>query len=111
MIWVPNAPEGKATEIAILLVGPEVTVTGWPGKKSMNTGLIGSIPLLNGETVWAVHLVAEMPDFSQQPQGRGHFFRDSSRDDLDAERLRALAFGRAPDGSRVIYDFAVRRVS
>lgn len=55
--WVPNAPEGKATEISILITTAATTVSGWPGKGSMGTGLVGSVTLANGDTVWAVHMV------------------------------------------------------
>jgi len=55
IVWLPNAPPSKATEIDIFLTSPTTRVSGWPGKRSMNTGLVGSIALANGETVWAVH--------------------------------------------------------
>jgi hypothetical protein len=80
--WLPNAPEQKATEIDILLTKPTTPVTGWPGKRSMGTSLIGSIPLENGETVWAVHWVVNMPDFTSLGKGTGRFYKGRSEKDL-----------------------------
>jgi hypothetical protein len=74
----------------------------------MNTALIGSIPLANGETVWAVHHVVDLPDLSKlRPNPVGRFYRGASKKDLEGGGIRALAFGEEPDGSRVFYDFAV----
>ncbi|MGA2240318.1 MAG: hypothetical protein ABSH06_27130 [Thermodesulfobacteriota bacterium] len=108
VIWLPNAPEQKATEIDILLTKPTTPVTGWPGKRSMGTSLIGSIPLENGETVWAVHWVVNMPDFTSLGKGTGRFYKGRSEKDLKSEGLRVLVFGTEPDGSRVMYDCAVQ---
>ncbi len=107
--WLPNAPERKATEIDILMTKPTIPVTGWPGKRSMGTSLIGSIPLESGETVWAVYWVVDMPVSTGLGKGTGRFLKGRSEKDLDSEGLRALVLGTAPDGSRVIYDCAVER--
>jgi len=108
IVWLPNAPASKATEIDILITSPTARVTDWPGKRSMNTAFVGSIPLANGETVWAVHRVVEMPDLSKLlPQGVARFYRGASKKDLQGGGIRALAFSKEPDGSRVFYDFAV----
>ncbi len=106
--WLPNAPEPKATEIDILMTKPTAPVTGWPGNPSMGTSLIGSIPLENGETVWAVYWVVDMPDFTSLGKGTGRFYKGRSEKDLDSEGLRALGFGTGPDGSRVMYDWPVQ---
>jgi hypothetical protein len=108
LIWLPRAPDGKATEIDIMLVNISTPIDGWPGKRSMNTSLIGSFELANGTTVYAIHWIIPMPVLSRVPSGTGLFFRDSGRDDLKKEGIRALAFGDEPDGSRTIYDFAVK---
>jgi len=107
VIWLPNAPELKATEIDILISKPGAKIAGWPGDLSMSTFLIGSFPLRNGETVWAVYRVVDMPDFSILGKGAVRFFKGKSKKDLKGEGLRLLAFGTQPDGSRVMYDCAV----
>ena len=108
VIWLSNAPETKATEIDILISKPTTPVSGWPGKQSMGTSLVGSISLENGETVWAVYWVVAMPDLTSLGKGRWRFYKGRSKKDLEEEWLRALVFGTEPDGSRVIYDCAVR---
>lgn len=107
VIWLPNAAAGEATEIDIILVSKNVAVDGWPGKRSMGTSLVGSVPLDNGDTAFAVYWAVKMPDMSKQPSGRGRFFRGMSRADLVGANLRAVAIGVEPDGSRTIYDLAV----
>jgi hypothetical protein len=109
--WLPNAPELMATEIDIVITKPTTSVDGWPGKNLMGTFSIGSLLLENGEIVWAVYWFVDMPDSAGSPKGEVRFFEGRSEEDLkDAKEgeLRALAFGTEPDGSRVIYDFAVR---
>jgi len=34
IIWIPNAPKPKATEIDIIITAQTTPVTGWPGKRS-----------------------------------------------------------------------------
>jgi hypothetical protein len=106
--WLPNAPKPKATEIDILITQSTITVSGWPGKRSMGTSMIGSIPLESGETLWAVYWVVDMPDLSSFGKGVGRFYRGRSKEDLISDGLRALVFGTEPDGSKVIYDCAVQ---
>jgi hypothetical protein len=105
--WLPNAPEPKATEIDILMTKPTTQITGWPGI-SMGTSLIGSFTLENGETVWAVYWVVDMPDFSGLGRGTGRFFKGKNKKDLKKEGLKLLVLGTQPDGSRVIYDCAIK---
>lgn len=107
VLWLPNAPEGKATEIDILIVAASTAVSGWPGKRSMGTSLIGSIQLGGGETAWAVRRVIDIPKDLSLPRGSGRFYKGRSRADLENANLRALVLGTELDGSRVIYDWAV----
>lgn len=109
VIWLPNAPELRATEIDILITKPTIPVTGWPGEQSLSTLLIGSIPLENGETVWAVHRVIDMPDLSSLGKGTGWFCKGRSEKDLESEGLRDLVHDTAPDGSRIMHDCAIQR--
>ncbi len=50
MHWLQNANEGKATEIDIIVTSSTTPVTGWPGMRSMNTSLVDSMRLDNGES-------------------------------------------------------------
>jgi hypothetical protein len=106
--WIAKAPEGQATEIDIIIVTAGTRVSGWPGRRSMQTSLIGSLALPSGETVWVVTWAVPMPDLSKLgsiPFGR--FFKGRSRRDLKrGQSLRMLAFGHENDGSRAFYDLA-----
>jgi len=109
IVWIPNAPSAKATEIDIIITSSAIHVSSWPGRNSTGTLFVGSFALDNGETVWAVYRVVEMPDLSSMNKGSGGFYKGRTRVDLESDNLRALAFGLEPDGSRTIYDFAVSR--
>lgn len=106
--WIDNAPKPRATEVDILITKPATKVSGWPGKRSMETSLIGSFQLENGETVWAVYWVVDIPDFPNADKGVGIFYKGKKEKDLETDGLRALVVGTEPDGSRVIYDCAVQ---
>lgn len=105
--WLPNCPPLRATEIDIMIISPTTPVTGWPGKNKMGTKPVGSYKLENGELVWVVYWVVDMPNLSAAAKGSVQFYRGRTKDDLKSDHLRALAFGEEPDGSRVIYDCAV----
>lgn len=107
MTWIPNCPSPRANEIDIMILSPPTPVTGWPGKNKMGTKPIGSYRLTNGESVWAVYWVVDMPDLSSATKGIGRFYKGRGEEDLESDGLRALVFGKEPDGSRVIYDCAV----
>lgn len=109
IIWIPNAPKPKATEIDVFITSQNTPVTGWPGKRSMGTSLVGSFRLENGETVWVVHRVIDMPDLSSATKGSVHFYKGMGPQDLESDNLRALVFGHEQDGSRVIYHCVVQR--
>lgn len=106
--WIPNCPSPRATEIDIIIVSPSTPITDWPGKNKMGTKLIGSYELANDESVWAVYWVVDMPDLSPSTKGIGGFYKDRSQEDLKSDSLRALVFGEESDGSRVMYDCAVK---
>jgi len=110
VMWLPNALEREATEIGIFLTSSETEISGWPGKRSMGTSLIGSIGLENGETVWAVYRVIEMPDLSAAGKGRGQFYKGRGREELESDDIRALAIGYEKDGSCVLYDCPVQGI-
>jgi hypothetical protein len=110
--WLPSAPEPMASEIDILITRYATYVTGWPGHQSMGTSLIGSIPLENGETLWAVYWFCDMPDFSNFPkEAPGWYYKDKGEKDLKNLKQgdsRVLVFGTEPDGSHVIVDGALQ---
>jgi len=106
-IWLPKRPPQRATEIDIMVISPTTPVSGWPGKNTMGTTPVGSYKLENGESVRVVYWVVDMPNLATATQGTGRFYRGRSKEDLQSDILRALVFGKEPDGSRVIDDCAV----
>ncbi len=52
--WIAAPPIGGAVEFAILLAARGDKITGWPGKRSIQTNLITQLPLSSGETLWVV---------------------------------------------------------
>jgi hypothetical protein len=110
VIWLPNCPPGKATEIDIFLISNSTAVTGWPGKNKMATKLVGRYDLPDGGSVWVVYWVTDMPELSGTKEGRGRFYVGKTKRDLNADNLRVMAFSHhESDGSRVMYDLAVKR--
>jgi len=105
--WLPNCSPGRATEVDIIIVSPATPVIGWPDKSKMRTKPVGSYRLANGESVWVVYRVVDMPDLSHATKGTGWFYKGRTEENLKSDKLRALVFGDEPDGLRVIYDCAV----
>ena len=102
LVRVPAPSEGRAIEFDVFLL--DKGVTGWPGRNSMKTELVGSYALQSGSTVSVVSWEIAMPALPPL-QGKPKFFRGRSMDDLKSNTgLRILAFGAEPDGSKVIYD-------
>jgi len=110
IIWIPNAPKPKATEIDIIITAETMPVTGWPGKRSMGTSFIGSFQLESGETIWVVYMVIDMPDLSAI-RGKAQFYRGMGPHDLEGGNLRISVYGHEKDGSRAIYDCVVQKVT
>lgn len=90
-----------------MIISPATPVTGWPGKNKMGTKSVGSYKLENGESVWVIYWVVDMPNLAAATQGTGRFYKGRTKEDLKSDTLRVLVFGKEPDGSRVIYDCAV----
>lgn len=106
MIWIPAAPKGKAVEIDVLLTAPDVNVSAWPGRRSMKTKLAGKFVLDNSETVWVVHRVDSVPQFTQKA-GNVTRFKSSTDVSLSDGDLRAIVIGKHEDGSRFMIDCAL----
>lgn len=106
MHWIPKANKGKATEIDIFITKPLTLVTGWPGKRSMNTKLVDTMKLDSGETVWIVYWEIEMPTLPSV-KTTPKYYKGKSKEDLKGESMRMLVFGSEKDGSRALYDCAL----
>lgn len=82
MLWIPNAPKGKATEIDLLISVRNSGFDGWPGKSKMGTQLVGVLPLESGETLWIVYWVIAMHSYGQI-KAPFKFYKGRSKDDLN----------------------------
>jgi len=105
--WIKNAPIDRATEIDIFISEPKSKCTGWPGKRSMSTSLIGNLELNNGSNIWAVYREVEIPDLSSIGDKRGRFYKGKTKEDLKSNNLRLLTWDIEPDGSIALYDCKV----
>lgn len=110
IFWIPAPPLDKAVEIAIIITSPNALVSSWPGKHSMNTTLVDSIFLDNGDRIWVVYRVIDCPTFTNlnNVQVTPKYFKGRSKDDLIGERLHIIILGQEKDGSRVMIDAAVK---
>ena len=100
---VTSAQPGHSTEILILFVDP--------GKELeiKNAELIGSFTLCNGEQVVVVH--NQIPTGARQPQMPSRvadFTQNISLMELFTANLGTIVMGDASDGSKVMWDIAIR---
>jgi hypothetical protein len=107
IVWVSPAPHGQAVEISVVITSPACRVSDWPGKRSMQTELIGSISLPNGQTVWVIYRRIDMV-LPELPAGALRYFKGADKTRLRTAGLRALVWGDRPDGARVIWDLPVK---
>jgi len=102
IVWIDPPPVGQAIEFQIWLTTPEAQVSGWPGKRSRGTSLLGMIQLANSSAVWVTALQEPTPITSLTIRMSGA--PPHITDDLQEEGLRALLFGSSEDGSRFYMD-------
>jgi hypothetical protein len=103
-ISIPIPSLDKAIEIIIFISTEESIGSNWPGKRSMNTFLIGSFLLANGETVCLVYRVTDIPSHPDSLKGSANLLHGKSLADLKGCKIRAHVFFDNPDGSLGIYD-------
>jgi len=105
--WIPIPPPSQAVEICTFFTSPHALVSSWPGRNSMQTKLVGSMLLDNGEKIWVVYRIIECPDFKDM-RGTPRYFKGRSKDDLIGKELRILTHHiHKEDGSLVILDSAI----
>jgi hypothetical protein len=107
IISIPIPSDNRAVEVAVVITTRNTLVSSWPCRNSMRTELVGSMLLENGETVWVVHRVTDIPNL-EILNGTPKYFKGITKDDLKrTKNPRILVFGYEKDGSRVILDCAV----
>jgi hypothetical protein len=105
IVTIPAPPNNRALEVDIFMVKSHVLTSNWPGRNSMNTELIGSISLYNGEKVWVGYHIIDMPNL-EFPSGVPRYFKGRTKGDISGANIRVLAFKDERDGSRSLWDFA-----
>lgn len=106
--WLPVAPVGKSVEVAVFLCDQPQPPNGWPGRHSMNTRQVGTLPLENGGCVSLVWSHCDERPLGLPPAVTPRFARGRSLEDALSPGLRAVAWGEYPDGSIVFTEGPVR---
>jgi len=103
-VWIPNATKESATEIYLFIQRSGTALSGsWPGQMSMNTKLVGTLNLDNGDIVWIVYKEIPMPQLPSQTV-RPNFSKGTSKKDFFGKVMRMLSVKFNADGSLELYD-------
>lgn len=105
--WIQTAPQGQSIEVVIFLSEPGTLVTGWPGRRSMNTNLVGSIEIDGGGHVWAVHHSIPLVEPNLQTASAPRYFKGAGEQNLLEEGTRAVVWGDCEDGSVIFFEAPV----
>ncbi len=105
--WIQSVPLGHSIEVAIFLSEAGTLVTGWPGRRSMNTNLPGSIELDGGGHVWVVYHSIPLVEPKLPPVLAPRYFKSEGEQNLFTEGTRAVVWGDCEDGSVVFYEAPV----
>ncbi len=105
--WTPVPAVGQVVEFSLLLSEPGCLVSGWPGKRSMGTSLVGRLSLPDGRAAWVVSRVRLEASDERQAWDA---WKRRALERLGTENVRqtrALSFGRAYNGSWFFVDLHV----
>lgn len=102
--WIECAPHGQSVEIAVFLQGRPPDESEWPGRDSMETKLVGQLPLEDSGSVCVVHRVCLPIDQKLPPMSSPHYFKGKSEEHLLGQANRALMWGVSDDGSVVFQE-------
>lgn len=105
--WIRAAPQGQSIEVAVFISEAGALVTDWPGRRSMNTNLVGSIALDGGGHVWAVYHSIPLVEPKLPPAPTPRYFKGAGEHNLFEEGTRAVVWGRCEDGSVAFFETPV----
>jgi hypothetical protein len=109
VVWLASAPKGLANEVAVFLVSTEADAREWPGRDSLGTTLVGTLPLDQKGIIFIVHRPTDtwprIPEEAPAPK----YFAGKGPADI-AEANRAVAWDEEPDGSISFIEMRVRLV-
>lgn len=106
MVRIPAPAAGQAREVSVLITSVDAVCTGWPGKRGMDTGLVGDFELDGGEHVWVVERETDIPRMKVE-SGIMSKLEPNWNAVGPEDELRAVVFGEADDGSRFLIDARV----
>jgi hypothetical protein len=102
-VWIAAPPTGKAIEIVLLFTAPQSNFSGWPGRNSMGTQLLGSFEIENGYRLWIVWYVIDKP-MMEAKTGTVTYFKSGRAVVQERRKHRAIIFSQAKDGSRILLE-------
>ena len=92
-LWIQAPPPGESIEVAVLLCEGDLHEADWPGRRSMNTSLVGTFQLDGGGHVWIVHRCVPYVEPSLPPAPAPKYFRGAGEEQLFEEGTRAVTWG------------------
>lgn len=97
-VWLPEAPQGQATEVGVFRFNVFPLSNTWPGKRE-GTNFLGSLPLADAGCLYLVwrHSLFTMPA-TPTTAGKNGLFRGRNEEDL-LDANRAVLFGTTADGA------------
>ncbi len=107
-LWITAPPTGKAIEIVLLFTAPHSNFSGWPGRDSMGTDLLGSFQIENGYRLWIVHYMIDKPIIDTK-WGAVTYFKSGKAVVQQSRNHREIIFSQTKDGSRILFECYVGR--
>ena len=104
LVALAPPPPDRAREIVICFTKPGAKVSGWPGRRSMGTQLVGSFQNEAGETVWVVEQEVDPVTLQNAELSGPRAFRPDVSGIDENSLLRGLFFGVHEDGSRWVFE-------
>lgn len=106
-IWLPEAPEGQATEVGVFRLDVATLADSWPGKDE-GSSLVAKLPLVDqGRLVIAWrHAPFQMPSIPQIT-GIHNLFKERTEEDLLMAN-RAVLFGTTDTGALTLIETGVK---
>ncbi|MBI5459002.1 hypothetical protein [Methanobacterium sp.] len=105
--WINSPKKGDLAEIDLILTKPNVKVSNWPGKNSMQTSLLKEIKLLNEDTLWIVYRYQAM---DRQNITQLDKYREDCLEKIkegNPEKPKAILIGDEKDGSRKFIELSL----
>jgi hypothetical protein len=107
VFWIQAVPPGQSIEVVIFLSDAGALSTDWPGRRSMNTSLVGSLELDGGGSICVVYHAIPWVEPNLPAPSAHRYFQGAGEQDLCKEGTRAVIWGDCEDGSVYFYEAPV----